>query len=299
MLQLALTIIIFLIIVIPVGRYMYHIATWNHTLADPVFDRLDGVIYKIGGVNPHQGMNWRQYALALVGTNAVMVAIGYLILRIQFLPVFNPNGIGAMEETLSFNTIISFMTNTNLQHYSGESGLSYLSQMLVITYMMFVSAATGYAACIAFVRGLAGKSKDNVGNFYADLVKVTTRVLIPLSIIGGMLLIWQGVPQNFDPNVTVTTIEGTQQDIAMGPVAALEIIKHIGTNGGGFFGVNSSTPIENPTIISDLVELYSMMILPGACVIMFGKMVKDRRRRPPAPVSTAPPPRIWSRPANW
>ena len=279
MLQLALTIIIFLIIVIPVGRYMYHIATWNHTLADPVFDRLDGVIYKIGGVNPHQGMNWRQYALALVGTNAVMVAIGYLILRIQFLPVFNPNGIGAMEPTLSFNTIISFMTNTNLQHYSGESGLSYLSQMLVITYMMFVSAATGYAACIAFVRGLAGKSKDNVGNFYADLVKVTTRVLIPLSIIGGMLLIWQGVPQNFDPNVTVTTIEGTQQDIAMGPVAALEIIKHIGTNGGGFLGANSSTPIENPTIISDLVELYSMMILPGACVIMFGKMVKDRRRK--------------------
>ena len=109
-----------------------------------------------------------------------------------------------------------------------------------------------------------------------------------LSIIGGMLLIWQGVPQNFDPNVTVTTIEGTQQDIAMGPVAALEIIKHIGTNGGGFLGANSSTPIENPTIISDLVELYSMMILPGACVIMFGKMV-----------STAPPPRIWSRPANW
>ena len=171
------------------------------------------------------------------------------------------------------------MTNTNLQHYSGESGLSYLSQMLVITYMMFVSAATGYAACIAFVRGLAGKSKDNVGNFYADLVKVTTRVLIPLSIIGGMLLIWQGVPQNFDPNVTVTTIEGTQQDISMGPVAALEIIKHIGTNGGGFLGANSSTPIENPTIISDLVELYSMMILPGACVIMFGKMVKDRRRK--------------------
>ena len=244
-----------------------------------MFDRVDGGIFKVCGIHPDKGMNWKQYALALLLTNAVMVFVGYLVLRIQFLPIFNPNGIGAMEETLSFNTIISFMTNTNLQHYSGESGLSYLSQMLVITYMMFVSAATGYAACIAFVRGLAGKSKDNVGNFYADLVKVTTRVLIPLSIIGGMLLIWQGVPQNFDPNVTVTTIEGTQQDISMGPVAALEIIKHIGTNGGGFLGANSSTPIENPTIISDLVELYSMMILPGACVIMFGKMVKDRRRK--------------------
>ena len=145
MLQLALTIIIFLIIVIPVGRYMYHIATWKHTFGDPVFDRIDGVIYKIGGVNPHTGMNWKQYALALVGTNAVMVAIGYLILRIQSIPLFNPNGIGNMEPTLAFNTIISFMTNTNLQHYSGESGLSYLSQMLVIIFMMFVSAASGYA----------------------------------------------------------------------------------------------------------------------------------------------------------
>mgnify|MGYP005928329081 CR=1 FL=1 len=185
MLQLALTIIIFLIIVIPVGRYMYHIATWNHTLADPVFDRLDGVIYKIGGVNPHQGMNWRQYALALVGTNAVMVAIGYLILRIQSVGIFNPNSIGNMEPTLAFNTIISFMTNTNLQHYSGESGLSYLSQMLVIIFMMFVSAASGYAACIAFIRGLAGKSKDNVGNFFVDLVRITTRILLPFSIVGG------------------------------------------------------------------------------------------------------------------
>ena len=279
MLQLVLTVIIFMIIVIPIGNYLYHIASGQRTFADPVFDRVDGGIFKVCGIHPDKGMNWKQYALALLLTNAVMVFVGYLVLRIQFLPIFNPNGIGAMEETLSFNTIISFMTNTNLQHYSGESGLSYLSQMLVITYMMFVSAATGYAACIAFVRGLAGKSKDNVGNFYADLVKVTTRVLSPLSIIGGMLLIWQGVPQNFDPNVTVTTIEGTQQDIAMGPVAALEIIKHIGTNGGGFLGANSSTPIENPTIISDLVELYSMMILPGACVIMFGKMVKDRRRK--------------------
>ena len=279
MLQLVLTVIIFMIIVIPIGNYLYHIASGQRTFADPVFDRVDGGIFKVCGIHPDKGMNWKQYALALLLTNAVMVFVGYLVLRIQFLPIFNPNGIGAMEETLSFNTIISFMTNTNLQHYSGESGLSYLSQMLVITYMMFVSAATGYAACIAFVRGLAGKSKDNVGNFYADLVKVTTRVLIPLSIIGGMLLIWQGVPQNFDLNVTVTTIEGTQQDIAMGPVAALEIIKHIGTNGGGFLGANSSTPIENPTIISDLVELYSMMILPGACVIMFGKMVKDRRRK--------------------
>ena len=279
MLQLALTLIIYLILVIPVGRYLYHIAAGKHTFADPVFDRVDGAIYKLGGVDPHKGMNWKQYAAALIGTNAVMIAIGYFILRIQSIPLLNPNGIEGMEPTLAFNTIISFMTNTNLQHYSGESGLSYLSQMLVIIFMMFVSAASGYAACVAFIRGLAGKTKDNVGNFFADLVRITTRVLLPFSLAGGLLLVWQGVPQNFSGNVVVQTLEGTYQVLAMGPVAALEIIKHLGTNGGGFFGANSATPMENPTILSNLIELYSMMLLPGACVIAFGKMVGDGRRQ--------------------
>lgn len=278
MLQIILTIILYLIMVVPVGVYVYHIAAGKHTFADPVFDRVDGVIYKISGIKPQNGMNWKKYALALLATNGVMILLGYIILRIQSIALFNPNGIGGMEESLSFNTIISFMTNTNLQHYSGESGLSYLSQMLVITFMMFVSAASGYAACVAFIRGLAGKTKDNVGNFFADLVRITTRVLLPFSIVGGLLLVWQGVPQNFSGNVMVDTIEGAKQVIAMGPVAALEIIKHFGTNGGGFLGANSSTPIENPTIITNLIELYSMMLLPGACVITFGKMVRDRKR---------------------
>ena len=278
MLQLVLTIIIYLILVIPVGIYVYHIAAGKHTFADPVFNRIDNLIYKISGVNPQKGMNWKKYALALLGTNAVMILLGYIVLRIQSIAFLNPNGIGNMEESLSFNTIISFMTNTNLQHYSGESGLSYLSQMLVIIFMMFVSAASGYAACIAFIRGLAGKTKDNVGNFFVDLVRITTRVLLPFSIVGGLLLVWQGVPQNFTGNVVVDTIEGAKQVIAMGPIAALEIIKHLGTNGGGFLGANSATPLENPTIISNLIELYSMMLLPGACVITFGKMVRDRKR---------------------
>ena len=279
MLQLVLTLVIYLILVIPVGRYLYHIAAGKHTFADPVFDRVDGVIYKLGGVDPRKGMNWKQYALALIGTNGVMIAIGYLMLRIQSIPLFNPNGIGSMEPTLAFNTIISFMTNTNLQHYSGESGLSYLSQMLVIIFMMFVSAASGYAACVAFIRGLAGRTKDDVGNFSADLVRITTRVLLPFSLVGGLLLVWQGVPQNFSGNVVVQTLEGTFQVLAMGPVAALEIIKHFGTNGGGFFGANSTTPMENPTMLSNLIELYAMMLLPGACVITFGKMVGDGRRQ--------------------
>ena len=278
MLQLVLTVIIFMIIVIPIGNYLYHIASGQRTFADPVFDRVDGGIFKVCGIHPDKGMNWKQYALALLLTNAVMVFVGYLVLRIQFLPIFNPNGIGAMEPTLSFNTIISFMTNTNLQHYSGESGLSYLSQMLVIIFMMFVSASTGYAACVAFCRGLTGTSKNNLGNFYVDLVRITTRILIPFSIIVTLILVWQGAPQNFMANQTVTTIEGTKQDIAMGPIASLVSIKHLGTNGGGFLGANSTTPLENPTIISDITELLSMMILPGACVIMFGLMYHNRKK---------------------
>lgn len=278
MLQLLLTVLIYIILVIPVGSYVYHVAAEKRTFCDPVFNRVDEAIYRISEVDKTQNMSWWRYALSLLATNAVMILLGYLILRIQFIPLFNPNGIGAMEESLSFNTIISFMTNTNLQHYSGEGGLSYLSQMLVIIFMMFVSAASGYAACIAFIRGLAGRSKDQVGNFFVDLVRVTTRVLLPFSLFGGLLLVWQGVPQNFSASAVVTTLEGTKQVIAMGPVAALEIIKHLGTNGGGYLGANSSTPIENPTIISNLIELYSMMLLPGACVITFGLMVRDRKQ---------------------
>ena len=282
MLQIILTLIIYLILVIPAGIYVYHVAAGKHTFADLVLNRVDGVIYKICGIDPKSSMNWKKYAVSLVAANGVMMLIGYFILRIQSIGLFNPNGIDGMEESLSFNTIISFMTNTNLQHYSGESGLSYLSQMLVITFMMFVSAASGYAACVAFIRGLAGRTKDNVGNFFSDLIRITTRVLLPFSIVGGLLLVWQGVPQNFSGNVVVDTIEGTKQVIAMGPVAALEIIKHLGTNGGGFLGANSATPIENPTILSNLIELYSMMLLPGACVITFGKMVRDRKRELPS-----------------
>ena len=277
MIQLVLTLILYLILVIPVGRYLYHIAAGMHTFADPVLDRVDGVIYKLGGVDPQKGMNWKQYALALLGTNAVMMAIGYIILRIQNIPLLNPNGIQSMKPALAFHTIISFMTSTDLQHCTGESSLSFLSQMLVIIFMMFVASASGYAACVAFIRGLAGKTKDQVGNYFVDLVRIITRVLLPFSLVGGLLLVWQGVPQNFSENVVVQTLEGTYLVLAMGPVAALEIIKHLGTNGGGFFGANSATPMENPTILSNLIELYSMMLLPGACVIVFGKMMGDGR----------------------
>ena len=276
MLQIILTLAIFVLIVLPMGKYMYHIATNKKTFADPFFDRVDNGIYKLCRID-RKGMGWKQYTLSLLMTNAVMVFVGYAVLRLQQVLFLNPNGIEGMESTLSFNTIISFMTNTNLQHYSGESGLSYLSQMLVIIFMMFTSAATGYAACMAMCRGFAGKKKD-VGNFFEDMVRITTRILLPWSIIFGLVLIWQGSPCTFGGNFAVETIQDKFQSFAMGPVAALEIIKHLGTNGGGFLGANSTTPWENPTIITDLVELLSMMILPGACVLTFGKMTVTRRK---------------------
>ncbi len=240
-------------------------------------DRIDNGIYRICKID-RQGMNWKQYAVSLLTTNAVMIFAGYLILRLQGSLFLNPNGTGAMEPTLAFNTIISFMTNTNLQHYAGESGLSYLSQTLVIIFMMFTSAATGYAACMAFIRGITGTGKD-MGNFYEDMIRIMTRVLIPLSIVIALILVSQGTPENYTANLTVQTLEGKNQDIAMGPMAALVAIKHLGTNGGGFLGANSSTPLENPTILSNMVEMYAMAILPGACVIVFGRMFHDKNKK--------------------
>ena len=259
------------------GTYLYHITTGRKTFADPVFDRIDNGIYRICKID-RQGMNWKQYAVSLLTTNAVMIFAGYLILRLQGSLFLNPNGTGAMEPTLAFNTIISFMTNTNLQHYAGESGLSYLSQTLVIIFMMFTSAATGYAACMAFIRGITGTGKD-MGNFYEDMIRIMTRVLIPISIVIALILVSQGTPENYTANLTVQTLEGKNQDIAMGPMAALVAIKHLGTNGGGFLGANSSTPLENPTILSNMVEMYAMAILPGACVIVFGRMFHDKNKK--------------------
>ncbi len=274
MLQIVLTLAIFVALVIPMGKYMYHIATKQRTFADKVFDPIDRGIYKLCGIK-EENMGWKKYAMTLVFVNAVMVFLGYLVLRIQGVLFLNPNGIGAMEETLSFNTIISFMTNTNLQHYLGESSLAYVSQMCVIIFMMFTSAASGYAACMAFCRGLSGRK---FGNFYEDFVRITTRILVPFSFLIGLFLVSQGTPQTLDGNFTLHTIEGKLQDIAVGPVAALESIKHLGTNGGGFFGANSTTPFENPTVLTNMVEMLSMMILPGACVVTFGHMIHDRKK---------------------
>lgn len=274
--QIVITLAIAMLFVIPMGKYIYKVINGEKSFVDPVMDKIDGFIYKIAGIKREE-MNWKQYAISLIVTNAVMVLFVYIIFRIQGSLFLNPNGAKGMEPSLTFNTAISFITNTNLQDYAGESGLSYLSQMICITFLMFTSAATGFAAAAAFIRGIIGKTKT-VGNFFVDLIRLTTRILLPLSIIVTLLLVWQGVPQTLSHNQTVSTIQGTLQDIPLGPVASLESIKHIGTNGGGFYGANSAHPFENPTPLTNLIEILSMMLLPSSLVYAFGLMLKKKKQ---------------------
>lgn len=274
MLQIILMLGLAIGLVLSAGNYVYKIADHKKTLADPVFNRVDQGIYRLIGLEKKE-MNWKQYAAALLLTNGVLVLAGYGILRLQSLPFLNPNGAENMEPSLAFNTIISFVTNTNLQHYAGETGLSYLSQMLVITMLMFASASTGFAACAAFSRGITGRK--SLGNFYEDFIRFITRALLPCALVVALFLVWQGTPQSLSAHATVETLEGKYQDIALGPIASLVAIKHLGTNGGGFLGGNSATPLENPTALTNMVEMLSMMLFPGACVVLFGRMYHSRK----------------------
>ncbi|WHY76878.1 potassium-transporting ATPase subunit KdpA [Neobacillus sp. WH10] len=274
-LQITIVLVLVVILAIPMGRYIASAFSLESTKLDRVFGGIEKSIYKISGIQ-ETDMKWQQYAKALLLSNLVMFGIGYIIVRFQHLLPGNPSDIGAMEPLLSFNTIASFLTNTNLQHYSGESGLSYFSQMMVIIFLMFTTPATGLALCIAFFRGITGQR--SIGNFYVDLVRALTRILIPLSIIVALFLVGQGVPQTLEPTVTAHTVEGIVQKIARGPVAALESIKHLGTNGGGIFGVNSAHPFENPTPLSNVIEIISMFLIPASLPFAFGRMSKNRKQ---------------------
>lgn len=275
--QIAVILILFVLLTVIGGSYVYKVLNFQNTKTDFIFDKIDNFIYKISGIDKDEEMTWKKYLVSLLTVNIAMIALAYVILKLQGMLFMNPNGAKAMGATLSFNTVISFITNTNLQHYAGESAVSYLSQMLVMTFMMFTSAATGYAAVAAFIRGLVGK-KTTVGNFFVDITRVITRILLPLAIVVSLILVWQGVPQTFNKNKTVTTIEKTKQDIALGPVASLESIKHIGTNGGGFFSANSAHPFENPNPITNVIEIFCMMLLPGSIVYAFGLWVKNKKQ---------------------
>lgn len=277
MLQIVITLAIAFLLVFPVGKYLYKVATGENSKIDFVFDKIDNAIYKITGIEKNQEMTWKEYAFAIVVTNLIIALVGYIILRLQGHLFLNPNKISAMGRSLSFNTAISFITNTNLQDYAGESGVSYLSQMVVMTFFMFVAAGSGFAAALAFMRGLTGKKKT-FGNFFVDLTRVITRVLLPFSIVLSIVLIAQGVPQTLNGNITVNTIEGKLQDIALGPVASLEAIKQLGTNGGGFFAANSAHPFENPTPFTNLLQILAMMLLPASLVYTFGLMIKNKKQ---------------------
>ncbi|MCD9020392.1 potassium-transporting ATPase subunit KdpA [Cohnella silvisoli] len=276
-LQIVIVLAVLVALVKPVGNYVYHVFSNEPNRQDRIFGPFERLIYFLIGLKSRAGMTWKKYALSFLLTNIVLVAVGYVILRVQqYLPL-NPNGIGNMEQTLSFNTIISFITNTNLQDYSGETGLSYFSQMVVIMMMMFTSAATGFSVAIAFVRGITSKG-ETIGNFFEDFVKAHTRIFLPASVLVTLLLVALQVPQTLDPTLTVTTLEGAVQSIAIGPVAALESIKHIGTNGGGFFGVNSAHPFENPSPLTNVIEILSMWALPASLPYVYGRFAKNRKQ---------------------
>ncbi|MFE4713759.1 potassium-transporting ATPase subunit KdpA [Paenibacillus sp. NPDC056722] len=275
-LQMVVVILILLLLVKPVGTYVYHVFSGEPNRTDRWFGRTENGIYRLIGLKQREGMSWKKYALSFILTNIVLVAFSYIILRVQRGLPLNPNGIGDMEQTLTFNTVISFMTNTNLQHYSGETGLSYFSQMAVITMMMFTSAASGFSVAIAFVRGITGR--ESLGNFFEDFVKAHVRIFLPLALLVTLILVGLHVPQTLKPTLDVTTLEGQTQHIAIGPVASLESIKHLGTNGGGFFGANSAHPFENPSPLTNVLEILSMWMLPAALPYTYGMFAKNKRQ---------------------
>jgi K+-transporting ATPase ATPase A chain len=259
------------------GRHMYHVFTGQRTLLDPILVPIERLVLRLTGVDPTLEQNWKQYSLSLLVSNIFMWLATWTIVTLQrYLPL-NPDGIGNMEPTLAFNTISSFTTNTNLQHYSGETGLSYFSQMFVISFLQFVTAATGVAAAVAIIRGLAGNRLTTLGNFYVDLTRATVRLFLPLAMLVSVILMWQGTPMTFEGAAKAMTLEGAEQTIARGVTAGVVSIKQLGTNGGGYFGPNSAHPYENPTPLSNLAETWAITIIPMSMVVMLGLMTKRRK----------------------
>ena len=262
----------------PLGQYMAKVYKGEKTVFDRVFYPVAKMAYRLGNVNVDQEMTWRQYAGGLVIFNILGMAAVFGIQVFQHMLPLNPESLPAVPFDLAFNTAASFMTNTNWQAYSGEGTMSYFTQMVALTVQNFLSAATGMAVAVALVRGLTRKTSQYIGNFWSDLVRSIVWILLPLSIVVALLFMQQGVIQNFSPYVTVDTLEGGRQTIAMGPVATQEAIKMIGTNGGGFFNANSSHPFENPTPLTNLIQVLSIFLIPTGMVFMFGNMAKDHRQ---------------------
>ena len=260
------------LLTIPMGQWLARCFTSEH------HGWLERLSYRAMGVNPQERMGWQRYGAAVVLSNALMMLLGYGLLRLQGALPLNPLEIAAQAPDLAFNTAASFITNTNWQAYAGENSLSNATQMVVITFLMFAGATTGVAAGAGFVRGLARSSAQDIGNFWVDFVRVFWRVLLPLSFIMALVYVWQGIPQTLHAEAVATTLEGGRQQLLMGPVASLESIKHLGTNGGGFFGMNAAHPFENPTPLTNLLHILSMLLIPAGMTYAFGSMLLRRKQ---------------------
>ncbi len=271
------TVVLACVTSVPIGLYMARVFAGERTWLDPLFVPVERLVLRLSAAHDAEQQDWKAYAQSLVVSNAWMWLAGFAVVSVQAYLPLNPDSIANMEPTLAFNTASSFTTNTNLQHYSGETGLSYLSQMIVITFLQFVTAATGMAALVAIIRALGGNRLTTVGNFYVDCTRAAVRVLLPLALLVGTLLLSQGTPMTFNGAATATTLEGAEQIIARGPVAAEVAIKQLGTNGGGYFGPNSTHPYENPTPLANLVETWSILIIPMGMVWTLGAMLRRWR----------------------
>ncbi len=274
-----LTLFLVLVVVLakPLGLYMTAVYEGRRTWLHPVLRPVERGIYRVAGVDETIEQGWKRYATTLLAFNLFGFLVLYLLLRAQGILPMNPEDLSGLKPSLAFNTSVSFVTNTNWQSYGGETTLSYFSQVAGLTFQNFVSAAVGMAVLVALIRGLARHSASTVGNFWVDLTRGTLYILLPFSLLLAVFLVSQGVVQTFDSYREVTTLEGLRQTIAVGPAASQVAIKQLGTNGGGFFNVNSAHPLENPNEWSNLVQMLSILLLPAGLVYMFGKMVGSPR----------------------
>src|SRR5499427_5122837 len=276
--QIALYFVLLTVLAVPLGRFMAKVFEGERTFLTPVVAPLERGLYRIAGVDETREQTWITYTIAMLLFNAAGFLLVYALQRLQgFLPL-NPAGMTAVAPDLSFNTAVSFTTNTNWQNYGGESTMSYLSQMAALTTQNFVSAATGIALAVALIRAFARQSVNTVGNFWVDLTRCTLYVLLPLSIVAALILVWQGVPQNLGAYVDANTLEGIKQTLSQGPAASQIAIKQLGTNGGGFWNANSAVPYENPTPFSNFFELVCILLISAALTHTFGRMIKDPRQ---------------------
>ncbi|MBR1201622.1 MULTISPECIES: potassium-transporting ATPase subunit KdpA [unclassified Bradyrhizobium] len=276
--QIILFCAIVVALVKPLGWYMTRVFNGERTFLSPVLRPVERGIYWVGGVDERREQHWLTYTVAMLLFHVGGFALIYGLMRLQAVLPFNPAGQTAVAEDLSFNTAISFITNTNWQNYGGESTLSYLVQMLGLTHQNFLSAATGIALAMALIRGFTRSSMRTVGNFWVDVTRCTLYVLLPICIVYALFLVWQGMPQTLGAYVDATTLEGGKQTIALGPVASQVAIKMLGTNGGGFFNANAAHPFENPTALSNLVQMISIFALGAAMTNVFGRMVGNERQ---------------------